>query len=60
VVAIYSWLWLIEAWGVVAVRHAAILIIRVQWIVVALLKGGSEGKPTNLDGSVLFCKSNSL
>jgi len=37
--AIHAWLWLIEAWGVVIVRHAAILIVQVEWRVVALLKG---------------------
>jgi len=59
VVVINSWLWLIEYWGVVTVRHAAILVLKVQWRVVALLNGGSEGRPTNLDSSVLFCESNS-
>jgi len=73
-VAIHSWLWLIEAWGVVIVshmaimivrhmaimivrhmaimivRHMAIMIVRMQWRVVALLKGGSEGR--------LFCSVN--
>jgi len=52
--AIHVWFWLIEALGVVIVRHVAILV---QWRVVNLLKGGSEGKPTNLDCNVLFCGS---
>jgi len=38
------------AWGVDIVRH-------VQSRVAALLKGGIEGKPTNLDCRVLFCDS---
>jgi len=32
----------------------------VQWRVVALLKAGSEGWPTYLACSVLFCEFNSL
>jgi len=60
VVAIYSWLLLIEAWRAVIVRHATILIERVQWRVVASLKAGNDGRPTNLICSVLFCEYNSL
>jgi len=29
VAAIHEWLWLIEAWGMLIVRHEAILIVRV-------------------------------
>jgi len=42
-----------EAWGVVIVRHTAILIVLAQRRVVALLKGGSEGRPTCLQSFVL-------
>jgi len=38
VVAIHALLWLNEAWGIVKVRHEAILIVQAQWKIVALLK----------------------
>jgi len=43
--------------GMVIVKYVVILIVRVLLGVVALLKGGSEGRHTNLVCSVLFCES---
>jgi len=37
-VATHTWLWLFEALGVAIVRHWPILIVRVQWTVVAIIE----------------------
>jgi len=47
-------LWLIEAWGVVIVRHAATLIGQVQWRVVSLY-WKVEVKKGPQSSSAVFC-----